>query len=191
LDGRFTFSLNLEVVAREHLHVGRELTEAELEALAGADASQRCFEAAARLLGYRPRSETELSQRLARRGFGQDVIEQVIRRLREQGLVDDASFARTWRDNREAVRPCGRQLIRRELREKGISEDIIDGTVSDLDEETSAYQAARNRLGSLPRDDYPAFRRRLGEYLRRRGFDYGIISQTVRQVWQEHQSPSE
>ena len=114
----------------------------------------------------------------------------MLQRLKEQGLVDDASFARAWRDNRQALQPCSRWLIRRELRQKGVAEDIIDETVGTVDDSESAYQAAAARLRSLPREDYQAFRRRLGEYLKRRGFDYGVIKHTVQRVWQEQQTPS-
>ena len=44
---------------------------------------------------------------------------------------------------------------------------------------------------SLPKDDYQTFRRRLGEYLRRRGFGYEVIETTLERVWQERRgSPS-
>lgn len=187
LDGRYAFSLNMEVAAGERLSVGQEMSDARLAELAGADVYHRCMEAAARYLSYRPRSEAELRQRLAQRGFETDAVEKVLARLKEQGLVDDGGFARAWRDNRQLLQPRSRQLIRRELRQKGVAEDIIEGAVGNLDDGESAYQAAVVRLRSLPRDDYQAFRRRLGGYLQRRGFDYGIVNNTIRRVWQEQQ----
>jgi hypothetical protein len=35
--------------------------------------------------------------------------------------------------------------------------------------------------------DYQSFRRRLGGYLKRRGFGYGVINHTVERLWQEHE----
>lgn len=49
---------------------------------------------ALRLLKLRPRSERELSERLARKGFTPAVVNDVLKELREKGLVDDALFAR-------------------------------------------------------------------------------------------------
>ncbi|MFH1002854.1 MAG: regulatory protein RecX, partial [Chloroflexota bacterium] len=69
LDGRFAFSLDAEVVVKGGLRVGQDLTEGQLEALAGADGTQRCLEAAGRYLGYRLQSESELAEKLRRRGF--------------------------------------------------------------------------------------------------------------------------
>ncbi|MCK4368323.1 MAG: RecX family transcriptional regulator [Dehalococcoidales bacterium] len=185
LDGKFAFSLEAEVAVREGLGVGQELSEGDIEALAGADLFQRCLNAALHYLGYRPRSEAELRQRLHRRGFDGDNVETAIARLKEQGLVDDLAFAQFWKDNRQSFSPRSQWLTRSELRQKGVAKDIIDQVVADVDDEDSAYRAAMSRARSLPTADYQSFRRRLGEYLKRRGFGYGVISHTVQQVWQE------
>jgi regulatory protein len=69
VDGRFAFSLEGDVVVAGALRVGQELTASEAEKLAAKDQHQRGMNAAVRLLGYRPRSEAELRERLLRRGF--------------------------------------------------------------------------------------------------------------------------
>ena len=185
LDGKFAFSLETEVAVKEGLQVGQELSEAQIEALARSDGFHRCLDAAANYLSYRPRSEAELRQRLGQRGFDDDSVEAVLKKLKERGLVDDTSFARFWRDSRQSLRPCSRWLTRLELRQKGVSEDIIDRVVDTVDDDDSAYRAAVAKLRSLPRTDYQSFRRRLGEYLKRRGFGYGVINHTVSQIWHE------
>jgi regulatory protein len=185
LDGKFALDLLAEVALKEGLKVGQELSESRLEALAGLDRGQRCRNAAIRYLGYRPRSEAEIRQRLLKRGFDSDVIEKTLRRLEEQGLVDDAAFARFWKDNRESFSPRSRRLTGLELRRKGLTADVIETVVVEIDESDSAYRAARIKARRLPISDYQLFRRRLGAYLGRRGFDYGIIRETVNRIWQE------
>ncbi|MFH1003246.1 MAG: RecX family transcriptional regulator, partial [Chloroflexota bacterium] len=76
-------------------------------------------------------------------------------------------------------------LIQRELRQKGVGADIIEQVTGTVDDGDSAYRAARNRARRLPRADYADFQRRLGGYLRRRGFGYGVIKSTVNRLWQE------
>ena len=115
------------------------------------------------------------------------VIEAVIARLKEQGLVDDMAFAQFWKDNRESFSPRSQWLTRLELRRKGVANDIIDQVVNTIDDDDSAYRAALSKARSLPLSDYQSFRRRLGEYLKRRGFSYGVINHTVERVWQEQQ----
>ena len=185
LDGRFAFSLEAEVVLSERLKVDQELSDEQVSALAKADNFQRCLNAALHYLSYRPRSEFELRQRLHRRGFNGDSVEAVLVRLRELGLVDDMEFAQFWQDNRQAFSPRSSSLTRLELRRKGVAEEVISQVVTPASDGEGAYRAALGKARRLSVSDYQSFRRRLGEYLRRRGFSYGVINKTVEQLWQE------
>jgi regulatory protein len=185
LDGRFAFSLSAEVALKEGLRAGQELSEAKRRALADADRYQKCLEAAFRLLAVRPRSEVELRQRLQRRGFETDHLEKAIATLKEQGLVDDTAFAHFWKDNRQSFRPRSRRLTALELKRKGVESAVIDAAVGEIDDSESAYRAALGRARRLVPSDFNDFRRRLGEYLVRRGFDYDTIQQTVNRIWSE------
>jgi regulatory protein len=185
LDDRFAFSLEAEVAVKQGLGVEQELSGGDIAALTKADLSHRCLNAALQYLSYRPRSEAELRQRLHQRGFDGDNVEAALNKLKEQGLVNDLAFAQFWKDNRQSFRPRSQWLTRLELRQKGVAEDIIDQVVAEVDDEDSAYRAAVGRARSLPTADYHSFRRRLDEYLKRRGFSYGVISHTVERVWQE------
>jgi regulatory protein len=185
LDDRFAFSLEAEVALKEGLKTEQELSPSDIEALTKADLFQRCLNAAFHFLSYRPRSEAELRRRLQRRGFDGDNVAAVMARLKEQGLVDDLAFAQFWKDNRESFRPRSQQLTRLELRQKGVAEEIINRVAAQVDDEDSAYRAALLKARRLSTADYDGFRRRLGEYLKRRGFGYGLIKPTVERVWQE------
>lgn len=185
LNGKFAFSLEAEVAAKERLVTGQELGSSQIEALARSDQFQRCHNAAAHYLSYRPRSEHEMRQRLLRRGFSDDTTEAVLKRLREQGLVDDIAFAEFWRDNRQSFSPRSQWLIRLELRQKEVPSDIIERVVSTISDGDNAYRAALSKAHRLPLSDYESFRRRLGTYLKRRGFGYGVIKETTERLWQE------
>ena len=184
LDDRFAFSLEAEVVIKEGLQVGQELSASQIEALARSDHFHRCLNAATHYLGYRPRSVFEVRERLQRRGFDDNTIGVVIAKLKEQGLVDDMDFARFWKENRDSFSPRSQWLTKLELRQKGVAGDIIDQVIK-IDDEDSAYRAALSKARRLSRSDYQDFRRRLGEYLKRRGFGYGVINHTIERVWEE------
>lgn len=185
LDGKLAFSLETEVTAKEGLQVGQVLSDEQIEALARSDHFQRCLKTASHYLSYRLRSESELRERLRQRGFDGDTLEAVITRLKEQRLVDDSAFAQFWKDDRESFSPRSQWLTRLELRRKGIANDIIDQEVDTIDDDDSAYRAALSKARSLPRSDEPGFRRRLGEFLKRRGFSYEVINHTVERMWQD------
>ena len=185
LDGRFVFSLEAEVAIKEGLQVGQELSGSQIEALARSDHFHRCLNAANHYLSYRPRSESELRERLHQRGFNGDSVEVVLAKLKEQGLVDDMAFAQFWKGNRESFSPRSQWLTKLELRQKGVANNIIDQIADTIDDEDSAYRAAQGKARSLSLSDYQGFRRRLGDYLKRRGFGYGVINHTVERLWQE------
>lgn len=143
-----------------------------------------------RLLGIRNRSEKELCAALARAKYDSTVVDAVIEKCREQRFLDDAKFAQQFVQSRLRNRPMGRERLKLELRNKGISDTIIAATLDEAiapeDTLSLANQLAekqRKRLASLPA---AKAQQRLADFLRRRGFDWETIQRTV--LWQEVQS---
>jgi regulatory protein len=191
LDGRYACTLLAEVVLKEGLRVGQELTDRQMEVLTGKDHYQSCLNAALRYLVYRPRSEAEIKQRLQRHGYDSACTEKALAQLKTQGLVDDTAFARFWKDNRESFSPRSRRLTGLELRHKGLNRDIIEKVIGEINDGENAYRAALSKAHRLSLADYRDFRRRLGGYLGRRGFGYDVVNDTVKKIWQEFGSPEQ
>ena len=183
LDGTFAFSLGKEVVEEQGLHLGQVLTDSQIEELVGTDLFGKCYNAALRLLSYRPRSDAEIRARLSRR-FGKEIIDRVLLQLKARQMVDDAAFAQFWRENRESFSPRSKRLLKLELRQKGIDPEVVDEVLEGFDDDESAYRAAKRKGRTLERD-YETFRRKLGAFLGRRGFSYGVIKRTIERLWQE------
>ena len=180
LNGEFAFGLTaLEAM---HLQVGQELSEEEIARLRARDLVERAYQRALHFLSYRPRSTAEVRTYLQRKGTPPEAIEEVIARLERVGLIDDVAFARFWLENRETFRPRGKRGLRYELRQKGIAPAIIEEILTDYDEEAAAYRVALARARRLPKDDARVFRKRLYDYLARRGFDYEVIQTVVTRV---------
>ena len=190
LNGKFAFSLDDEVVLKEKLQIGQPLSGALLEKLNGADSYQRCLNAAFQFLTTRPRSQSEVRERLTRRGFGGTEIEQAVANLKRLNLLDDAAFAEYWKENRTAFRPRSQRMIKLELRSKGVEAEVVNEAVSQIDETANAYQAATTKAARLQAADYREFSKKLGGFLQRRGFGYGVIKSTVKQVWLEKSGQS-
>jgi len=161
------------------------VSDDDLHKLQDADARQSAYDAALRLLAYRPRSEKELRLRLARRGYVPGLVDETLARLRRLGYVDDEAFARFWTESRDSSSPRSQRLLRSELLQKGVEADTASEAVADLSDEEAAYRAAGKRLRTLQEVDYQAFRRRLGDFLLRRGFSYDVIRRTVDRCWAE------
>jgi len=186
LDDEFAFGL--AALTAVHLRVGQTLSEPEIEALKEADTVEKAKEAAIRLIEYRPRSSGEIRRKLRQKAYSDTVIEHVIERLTDVQLLDDAAFARYWVEQRETFKPRSQMALRQELRQKGVQRDVIDKAVSEVDELAAAQKAAEKqarRYMKLPED---AFKKKLGGFLRRRGFNYDIIRQVTDEIWENYSS---
>ena len=80
--------------------------------------------------------------------------------------------------------PAKRFLIF-ELRKKGISTDLIQSAVEDVDDFQSAYDLAESRLFRYERLPQMEFRRKLGNYLAEKGYSFDVISAITQDLWKK------
>ena len=185
LDGEFAFGLARIVAV--WLRVGQELDEEKLKRLQVEDARERAVQQALLFLSYRARSESEIRQNLRKHEMPEEVIEETLARLRQDGLANDGQFAQAWVENRSAFRPRSRRLLAMELRQKGLNDEAVSSALEDVDDEPLAYEAAKKRAPRLKDLEWADFRKKLSEFLARRGFSYSVIAPVVTRIWNELQ----
>jgi len=183
VDGRF--ALGLAAILAAHLQVGQTLSGEDVARLKAQDEAERAYGRALNFLSYRPRSEAEVRRNLRSKRIEDSIIEAVIDRLTQAGLLDDREFARYWVENRLQFRPKGVRALRQELRDKGVPAPVIDDVLADIDEEAAARKAARVGARRLMHLGPADFRRKLGMYLARRGFSYAVIHPLVEEIVEE------
>lgn len=168
VDGAFAFSLSLDEAAR--LHKGQALSDAEIAQLQGDDEVGRAVDRALRFLSVRPRSEHEVRQSLRLKEVPPPVIDRALERLRALGYVNDRAFAEYWASDRRQFKPLGARALRYELRQKGVSADIIDEVLREQDDSDEAYRAAQSQVRRVKSSDPREMRQKLMMFLARRGF---------------------
>jgi regulatory protein len=183
LDGEFAFATARIVAA--WLKTGQALDEEKIAKLQAEEARERAYQQAMLFLSYRARSEAEIRQNLRKHEFPEVAIEETIARLVQDGLVDDNQFALTWVENRNTFRPRSRRLLALELKHKGLDEQAIQSAVAGVDEEALAYEAALKRANRFQTLEWNEFRKKLSEFLARRGFSYEVIAPTVKRLWDQ------
>ena len=140
-------------------------------------------EIAIRRLSVRARSRKELAQDLKSRDIAAAVADQVLDRLADVGLVDDAAFAQEWVDSRGRRSGAGR--LRQELRLKGVAEEHIADAIGDRGDDadlTSARELAARKAASMNGLDRFVRQRRLTAFLGRRGFSSAVIRRVIGEV---------
>lgn len=188
LDGEFAVGVDERVVRDLNLRVGQQINEEDLKKIVHREQVSKAKERALTLLDYRPRSRAEIERRLRSAGFEEEVIEETLARLDELGLIDDREFTRGWVNHRLAGKPMGRTRIKWELKQKGVSVDLAEEAVSEIDHDTehrSALEAARRRWSRDRDEDTGEKKRRLGAYLRRQGFDWETIKSVINELTEE------
>ncbi len=184
LDDEFAFGLSRIVAA--WLSVGQVLSDEKIAALQTEDAREVAYQKAMRFLGYRARSVAEVRENLQKHEIPEAVIEEVLKRLQEANLLNDQEFAQAWVENRNTFRPRSRRALAMELRHKGLDDEVVQEALDkNVDENTLALEAARKYLRKVQKLEWPEFRQKLGSFLGRRGFSYGVIAPVLQQVWSE------
>jgi regulatory protein len=183
IDGEFAFGLAM--IEALKLRKGQQLSEAEIARLQALDEIEVAHEAALNFLSYRPRSIDEVCRKLKERKYSQQAIEKVLERLQQAGLLDDEAFARYWIENREQFGPRSIRALRQELRQKGVPDSVIATALDGLDEEEAAYRAASHQARHFASLDRQAFRKKIGDFLTRRGFSYDVSRDVTNRLWAE------
>lgn len=136
-----------------------------------------------RLIAQRPRTVAEVRRRLAEKGFPPEVARAALSQAQEAGLVDDALFARLYAEDRLLSRPCSRQLVAKELRDRGVdaalAEEMARAALPHLTEDDLARRALAARLPlwqGLPRQ---TAQWRAASFLIRRGFSLALAREIV------------
>ena len=182
LDGEFAFGLAM--IEALKLHKGQTLTDEDIARLKTLDEIEKAHERALNYLSYRPRSVDEVRRNLAEK-YPEAAVEAVIDRLERAGLLNDREFARFWVENRDQFKPRSERALRYELRQKGVGDADIDLALESIDEADAARRAAEGRVRRYRNADEETFRKRMTDFLARRGFSYGIIRDVVDQLWSQ------
>ncbi|HEX9913241.1 MAG TPA: RecX family transcriptional regulator [candidate division Zixibacteria bacterium] len=185
LDGEFAFGLDEEVLYKYGLKIGEELDQKKIDQILESEVKKESKDAALKFLSYRMRSEKEVRDKLKKKEFAQDMIEEVIEDLRRVNLLDDYEFASAWIRDRISNKPRGKTLLKQELWKKGIKEEIIEKVLKEYfeneDEELNLVkkllEKRKKRYENL---DKNVAKRRMMSFLLRRGFSYEIVKEVLK-----------
>jgi len=147
-----------------------------------ADPESGAMEAALKMLGAGPKTRSDLLRRLVARGHDIHDASGCLDRLEQMGYIDDESFSERWVESRQQRTPSGKIVLRQHLLRKGVPREIVERVLEkSVEEESAAASAACTYLGRAGRlAERDAISGKLAAHLRSRGFEYDIITKTVR-----------
>jgi regulatory protein len=112
---------------------------------------EQLYEYAVGVLARRMRSIAELKRRLRQKveadtEFGQTLVELIIRKLKDQGYLNDAKYAAAYSSFRRDNETFGRRRVVTDLRIKGVHGEVIETAVSAAFNEVNEEKQARAYL---------------------------------------------
>ena len=141
--------------------------------------------AALGLLTRRMRTNREIEEALASRGFPKEVVSKVTERLGSVGLINDSEYAGAFLRTSLKLRPRSYKVLRAELIKKGVSPEIANGAIREslksapeVDVARGVFAKVSRRYEKLPQRER---KRKLFSFLGRRGFSLDTISDLLRE----------
>ena len=120
------------------------------------------YEYAVKALARRMRSVAELKRALRQRveadtELGQTLVEIVIRRLKDQGYLNDSQYASAYSSFRRDNEKFGRRRVITDLKARGVHNEVIEQAVEsayeDVNEEAQARQYLRRKRLRKPQNE--------------------------------------
>ncbi|MBC8079172.1 MAG: RecX family transcriptional regulator [Gorillibacterium sp.] len=184
LDDEYAFSIHEDLLVKHRLLKGEIIEGDHLEKLMLEDEKHRAYVDAIRFISIRARSIKEVEQKLTSRGYEPPMITIIVQELLEREYLDDQHFAELWAQERMTLQKKGRKWVEIELKQKGVDQQFITaatGKVAEEDECKYALEAAQKKWKQTSGDTFIR-KRKLYEFLLRRGFSPSVVSITVKAI---------
>jgi regulatory protein len=180
VDDEFLMGVRREVVLKHRLKPGLQVTKEMLRAVWRDEVLYKAKDAAVNYLSYRHRSRREMADYLlGKELFDEEVVKETLEWLSDYGYLNDNEFARQWVESRMRSRPRGKAMLAWELRKKGIDTEHIADAIEEICDEESEIEGAvlllQKKIGRKTPDLSFEGRRKLAQYLARRGFAATVI----------------
>lgn len=179
VDEKYSFSLSETALLSSGLASGQELTKEQVDSYKRLSTEDKLYNQALRYVAMRPRSAWEMTSYLQRKDAPPPLITQIVDKLTDLDLVNDAKYAASFVHDRQLLRPTSRRKLIMELKKKRIKDIDIESAITgnELNESVSLQEViTKKRRQSKYQDD-----EKLMQYLARQGFGYGDIKSALAQ----------
>jgi SOS response regulatory protein OraA/RecX len=143
LDGKFAFTIKLNVVARFRLREGMDLSSAQIQQIETGEVRQECLDRAMKYLSGRLHSAAELKRKLLRQEYSPAMIDEILEELKRLGYIDDARFAKTKALSAAQHKHHGPRRAMVELMKAGVKKDVAQGAVGEVYESNDTSGSSR------------------------------------------------
>lgn len=137
------------------------------------------------LLAARPYATSALYRKLIQKQYSAADADDAIRRLVDNGLLDDTKYAEQYARSRILSTGASKRRLTQDLYRKGIKGDVATAAIAnvieqeEIDADAVIERVAKKKLAQLGDLEPLVLRRRLFAFLARRGYDVDEIKAVV------------
>ena len=185
IDEEYAFSISAELIYKENIKVKDKIDVDSLKKLADEDNYIKCKNTALKTIERTYKSEKELAQKLALKGYDDHIINRTINFMKEYNLLNDNNYATMY--VKDKSRNIGKKKIKNSLLQKGIDEEIIESELEKINnDEVKAivYEMAlkKYKVFSKRENDNYKLTQKLYRFLMGKGYDYDLIKDVVKSI---------
>lgn len=192
IDGEFACGISEDTFLNFGFRTNDEISEDTLNEVKRFDEYQFAKKSALDFLSYRIRSRKEIIDKLKSKKISSATIDKTIAHLEKLGLINDEEFAKLLVQSSTGKNPSGKSVIRQKLHKKGISKEISESVLNNIfTEETEKsfvldlFNKYKKKLTGLGKRQK---RKKMFDYLARKGFDFDIINEILNEKLKDENS---
>lgn len=181
------FALYNSEIAEIGLEIDDEISEETLEHIYKEILEPRCYKRALNIIIRKSVSTFEMKQKLSKDYYPEVISDAVIEKLIKERFLNDERFAESYISYYAQTKSMG--IIKRELAQKGIKEDLIerlmeDECVVDADHEYNLCMKMLSKKYDKSNGEY-AYIQKAKQFLYRKGFSFDVINRCVSDFFEE------
>ena len=185
IDNIFAFGVSNEIIYKENLKVGMIIDEEKLKKIAYEENLINCKETALKIIERSYKTKKEMEKRLLEKGYNLEEINEILKFLERYNFINDESYTKAFIKNKTKTQ--GKQKIKYALKNKGVSEEIIEEELSNLDmkkEKEKANILALKKYNILIKreNDKYKIKEKIIRFLISRGYNYEVAKDAVKEM---------
>jgi regulatory protein len=181
IDGRFYCGIKLEVAVKYNLKAGMQIEKSKLDEIQLETEKSQALDKAMTHLSATMKTQKQMSDFLAKKGYTQAVIDYVIEKLKYYNFLDDYAYCKAYAGS---VSGKGKKAIELDLIKRGAEKDAIAKALDEVEEDVSEVI---NLLKKYMRGKaftkenlYKGFK-----YLLSKGYDYDVAKAAIERVGED------
>ena len=184
VDGDFFMAVFTELIYTFNLKKGMEIDQNNLTYILKEEMYIKAKNKALNILSKADQSEKKIREKLSSE-FEEDTIDIVIEFLLKNKFIDDDLLAQKIVNTNVNLNKCGRNKIKQNLYNKGISVESINEAISEIDKDVefeNAMYLAKKRYERVKNEDKRKIYQKISQHLAYKGFDYDIIKRVLNKL---------